>query len=113
MSGTSEFLFEIFPIVIPIMFVIVFVAAFLTIFSPKFRGKMMRKQVQATKYMMDESKEDLKSISDGMAYATHDGIKSTARAIKEGFTEDSVYCKHCGAQIDSDSKFCNKCGKEQ
>ena len=60
-----------------------------------------------------ESKEDLKDISDGMAYAAHDGIKSAASAIKKGFSEGSIYCKHCGAAIDSDSKFCNKCGKEQ
>jgi len=25
---------------------------------------------------------------------------------------DKMYCKHCGAQIDSDSKFCKACGKE-
>jgi len=48
-----------------------------------------------------------------MAYATKDGIKTTARAIKEGFSKDSAYCKHCGSGIDSDSKFCKKCGKEQ
>lgn len=24
-----------------------------------------------------------------------------------------MYCKHCGVQIDSDSKFCKSCGKEQ
>lgn len=23
-----------------------------------------------------------------------------------------MYCKHCGAQIDSDAKFCSSCGKE-
>ena len=106
----SEIMFK----VIPIISIIIFVTAFLTIFSPKFRGKMMSKQVKAAKYMVDESKEDLKDISDGMAYATHDGIKSAARAIKEGFKEtDTIYCKHCGASIDADSKFCNKCGKEQ
>ena len=26
---------------------------------------------------------------------------------------NKVYCKYCGAEIDADSKFCNKCGKEQ
>lgn len=41
-------------------------------------------------------------------------ISPKARAIKEGLTEDeTIYCKHCGASIDSDSTFCKKCGKEQ
>ena len=26
---------------------------------------------------------------------------------------NKVYCKHCGASIDADSKFCKICGKEQ
>ena len=28
-------------------------------------------------------------------------------------TNNQTYCKHCGKLIDEDSKFCNKCGKEQ
>lgn len=28
-------------------------------------------------------------------------------------TNDQTYCKYCGELIDGDSKFCNKCGKEQ
>ena len=49
-----------------------------------------------------------------MADATKDGIETTTRAIKKGFTEeDSIYCKYCGAKIDKDSKFCKSCGKEQ
>lgn len=82
-------------------------------FSPKLRGKMMSKQVKSMKYMMDESKGDIKNISDDMAYATKDGIKTTVSAIKNGLQEESIYCKHCGTAIDSDSKYCNKCGKEQ
>ncbi len=82
-------------------------------FSPKLRGKMMSKQVKATKYMMDESKGDIKNISNEMAYATKDGIRTTVSAIKEGLSENNVYCKHCGASIDADSKFCKSCGKEQ
>ena len=41
-------------------------------------------------------------------------IKSAAKAIKEGLTENNtIYCKHCGSLIDSDSKYCKVCGKEQ
>ena len=99
-------------IIVPIFIGLVFVFMIAMFVSPKLRGKFMSSQVKAAKYMMDESKEDFKSISDDMAYATKDGVKTTVRAIKEGL-KDSAYCKHCGGEIDSDSKFCKKCGKEQ
>jgi len=42
-----------------------------------------------------------------------DAIETTVRAIKKGITEDEkMYCKHCGAFIDKDSKFCKECGKK-
>ena len=75
----------------------------------------MSRQIKATKYMVDESKEDLQDISTNMADATKDGIETTVRAIKKGIVDDEkdIYCKHCGNKIDSDSKFCKNCGKEQ
>ena len=85
-------------------------------FSSKARGKFMKKQIDATKYMMDESKENIKSISDDMAYATKDALRTTSSAIAGGIKEglsDKIYCKHCGSEIDPDSKFCKNCGKEQ
>lgn len=106
-------MFDVMIVIIPILAVIVIVFTIAIMISPKLRGKMMSSQIKASKYMMDESKEDLKSISDSMAYATKDGIKTTARAIKEGLAEETIYCKHCGSEIDNDSKFCKKCGKEQ
>lgn len=64
--------------------------------------------------MMDESKDDIESISTNMANATKDSIEITTRAIKKGFTEkENIFCKHCGSKIDEDSKFCKNCGKEQ
>ena len=83
------------------------------LFNPKIRGKLMGLQVKATKYMVEESKEDIKDISTNMAEATKDGVKITTGAIKEGFSGETVFCKHCGSQIDVDSNFCKKCGKEQ
>ena len=70
------------------------------------------------KYMVDESKDDIESISTNRAEATKKGVKITTKAvaegIKEGFTdEEIVYCKHCGEAIDAASKFCKSCGKEQ
>ena len=93
---------------------IILILAIIITVSPKARAKWMGKQIEATKYMMDDQKENIKDISTNMADATKDGIKTTAKAIKDGLTEeDTVYCKHCGASIDTDSTFCKKCGKEQ
>ena len=96
-----------------VAFVAAAVFSLLMIFSPKFKGKMLSKQVKATKYMMDESKGDIQSVSTDMAEATSDAVEISTRAIKKGFTsEESIFCKYCGQKIDKDSKFCNKCGKE-
>ena len=106
-------MFDAMFVIVPVFIGIVFVFTIAMFISPKLRGKMMSRQIKAQKYMIDESKEDLKSISDTMAYVTKDGVKTTARAIKEGLTEESIFCKYCGSEIDEDSKFCKKCGKEQ
>ena len=108
--------FDVFKIVVVIMIIItaaLILCGFVAFFSPKIRGKMMSRNIKATKYMMDESKDDIKSISTDMAEATSDAVEITTRSIKKGLSEDaSIFCKYCGAKIDKDSKFCNKCGKE-
>jgi hypothetical protein len=110
----GEIVMRIIVYVITAIAAFIFILVFAMMFSPKLRGKMMSKQVKSMKYMMDESKDDIQSISTNMADATKDGIETTTRAIKKGFTEeDSIYCKYCGAKIDKDSKFCKSCGKEQ
>ena len=100
---------DIMFIIVPIFIAIVFILVIVTMISPKFRGKMMSKQIKAAKYMMDESKDDIRNISTNMADATKDGVEITTRAIKD----ERVYCKHCGSLIDKDSKFCKNCGGEQ
>jgi len=106
-------MFDIIFTIVPIFIGVIFVFVILSIVSPKFRGKMMSHQVKSLKHMMDYSQEDLRDISDNMEYATHNSVRNKARAFKEGFGEYQIYCKHCGARIDSDSKFCKSCGKEQ
>ena len=100
--------------IIPILFAVSFIIfVFVLIFSPKLMGKFARSRIKATKYMVEESKDDLKDISTNMAEATKDGIKITTGAIREGFTGDTIFCKHCGSSIEKDSKFCKNCGKDQ
>lgn len=93
--------------------VAVFVFVILMIFSPKVRGKMMSKQAKAARYMAEESKDDIKYTADAMSEATHDAIRNTVSAVREGIEGDCVYCKHCGKPIDRDSRFCKECGGEQ
>lgn len=99
----------------------------------------MSKQIEATKHMMEYSKDDLKDIlstsksvevnaekeildnneeimKDNVtrkANINKEGIEITAKAIKEGLTNNKVYCKYCGKLIDSDSKYCKVCGRAQ
>ena len=62
----------------------------------------------------NENADDLAYMSQKEAEIKSGGVRTTAKAVKEGLTGvESVFCKHCGASIDSDSKFCKKCGKEQ
>ena len=130
-----EILFYIVPILIGITFVLMIAL----MISPKLLGKLMSRQIKATKHMMDYSKEDLKDIlstsadiginaekeildnneetmEDNVtrkANINKKGIEITTNAIKEGLTRSKIYCKHCGKLIDDDSKFCKSCGKEQ
>lgn len=107
-------MFDIMFIIVPVFIVIIFILVLAQMISPKFRGKIMSRQIKATKYMMGESKKDIKDISTTMADATKDGVEITTRAIKNGWLKDeTMYCKYCGHQIDSDSIFCKHCGKEQ
>lgn len=134
-----DIIFDLMFIIVPIFIGCVFVITIVSIISPKFRGKLMSRQIRATKYMIDESKDDLSNLGTTMgniginvkkgildqnedtlrdltireANIDKEGIEIRTRAIKDGFSKDTMFCKHCGATIDEDSKFCKKCGKEQ
>ena len=82
-------------------------------FSPEIRKASVKMQ----KYHLEENKEDLKDVANVAAEINREAVTTTASAFKEGFTsspeDQQMYCKHCGAQIDADSRFCKTCGKEQ
>ena len=129
---------EILFYIVPILIGITFIMTIALMVSPKLRGKLMSRQIKATKHMMDYSKEDLKDIlstsadiginaekeildnneetmmenATRKANINKKGIEITANAIKEGLNGSKIYCKHCGKLIDDDSKFCKSCGKE-
>ena len=89
----------------------IFAAAPCLIFG--FSPEISKAQARTQKYVLNENKEDLKDIASNIADIQSEAIKKNAAAVKEGFQKDKIFCKHCGASIDADSKFCQKCGKEQ
>lgn len=135
----SVIILEILFYLITILVVLTFIFTIALMISPKLRGKWMSNQIEATKHMMEYSKEDLKNIlstsksievnaekemldnneeimKDNItkkANINKEGIEITAKAIKEGLSNNKVYCKYCGKLIDSDSKYCKVCGREQ
>lgn len=138
MNNVFEFQ-KIMFIIVPIISILIFILTIVLIFSSKFRGKLMSKQIKAVKNMTDYSKDDienimtnlgnisvnaqnnivteneetLKNIADKQANINKDSITTISKAIKDGFSKETIFCKHCGSVIDEDSTFCKYCGKEQ
>lgn len=126
--------FKILFYAVPIFVVVMFVFTLVLFLSPKLRGKIMARQIKATKHMLDFSKEDLESMAEeGIdikknildrnedklremsireANISKESTEIKARAIKDGLTKDKMFCKYCGNSIDEDSKFCKHCGKK-
>ena len=77
-----------------------------------FKPEITKMNINSTKYIQQQNKENLIDIATTTADITSEAITKTTKSINKGL-ENKIYCKHCGEKIDSDSKFCNKCGKEQ
>ena len=81
--------------------------------DPKRMNKMLKNVIKTEKDILDNNEEDLKEIVRRSADIESEGLKIKAKAIKEGLSSNSDFCKYCGESIDNNSKYCKKCGKEQ
>ena len=77
-----------------------------------FRPEITKLMTKTNRYIQEENKEDLTEMASTGADIASDAITKVTRAVKEGL-EESMFCKHCGAKIDADSNFCNRCGGKQ
>lgn len=74
--------------------------------------------VGVKKRFQDEHHDDLMDMAEFDGELTAKKIKATAEVVKDvlgstGSNKPQIYCKHCGASIDADSRFCKSCGQEQ
>ena len=74
--------------------------------------------IDATSQAINENEDDLRTIADKGADIMSGPIETISRSVGRGFSEgfataDTMFCKHCGATIDRDSKFCSECGGKQ
>ena len=75
-----------------------------------FRPEISKLSIKTAKYLQEENKDELKQITSTSAEIVSEALTTTVQTIKEGLKE-TMFCKHCGKEIDSDSKFCKHCGK--
>ena len=71
-------------------------------------------------YKMKERARKIDPTVSTMAEADYVLKKDIAKSVSQhavnqanNNNEETIFCKHCGAKIDADSKFCKSCGKEQ
>lgn len=119
-----------------IAFLLIFAYVIMIMFGTKTRAKMLSRQIESISGATNMSKEDIENVLTNLSSATissrkrileanedtlkdikdaetrinKDAIRESAKAVKEGFTGNKIYCKYCGASIDSDSKYCKSCG---
>ena len=77
-----------------------------------FRPEMAKIHTKVSKHILEENRQDLTEIAETHSEINSKAITKTAKAVKEGLN-DTVFCKHCGEKIDSDSNFCKHCGMSQ
>lgn len=85
MFGQTDTLTNVLFVFTIIFFILSLTFAILLLFSPKFKNKIMGINSKSNK--KKEKLEDIKEI------------------------DETIYCKYCGEEIDSDSVYCKNCGR--
>ena len=78
-----------------------------------YSAKIQKAQIATQKYIQGETKADLTEMADTGAEIVAPAVKKISKAVKDGVKKETVFCKHCGVEIDADSTFCKSCGKKQ
>jgi hypothetical protein len=76
-----------------------------------FRPEITKHSIKTAKYIQQENQEDLKEIMTTTAQINSEAVEATAKAVKKGLGQ-TMYCKHCGQEVDIDSQFCKYCGRK-
>lgn len=102
---------------IVVILIIVFIISLLTGTTQKGLEKTLTKYANVAARVQNNiinNNEDILRETANKTADIHKGaVKTIVHSVKEGLSDDNtVYCKHCGAQIDADSSFCKKCGKQ-
>lgn len=84
--GQTDMLTNVLFVFTIIFFILSLTFAILLLFSPKFKNKIMGINSKSNK--KKEKLEDIKEI------------------------DETIYCKYCGEEIDSDSVYCKNCGRK-
>ena len=88
MFGQTDTITNVLFVFTIIFFILSFTFAILLLFSPKFKNKIMNKNIK---------KKTLDNI---------EKIKYSKEI------DETIYCKYCGEEIDSDSVYCKNCGRK-
>lgn len=92
MFGQADMLTNALFVFTIIFFILSLTFSLLLLFSPKFKNKIMGTNSKSNK--KKEKSEDIKEV----------------KGIKE--IDETIYCKYCGEEIDSDSIYCKNCGRK-
>ena len=76
-----------------------------------FAPEIAKARAKTVRYIQEENKNDLTAIADNTAEIVSGAVSTVAGAVSDGMKK-TMFCKYCGAKIDSDSRFCSVCGKE-
>ncbi len=90
--GQTDTLTNVLFVFTIIFFALLLIFALLLLFSPKFKNKIMGTNSKGNKKK--------KILND------NEEVKN----IKE--MDETIYCKYCGEEIDSDSVYCKNCGRK-